>query len=59
MAQLFKKETGIHLYKDNEVMDIMDSIKEKWDEIKDTIRKEYELTDVPMILGSNLSVFMK
>lgn len=27
-------------------MDIMDSIKEKWDEIKDTIRKEYELTDV-------------
>ena len=24
----------------------MDSIKEKWDEIKDTIRKEYELTDV-------------
>lgn len=46
MAQLFKKETGIHLYKDNEVMDIMDSIKEKWDEIKDTIRKEYELTDV-------------
>lgn len=46
MAQLFKKESGIHLYKDNEVMDIMDSIKEKWDEIKDTIRKEYELTDV-------------
>lgn len=27
-------------------MDIMDSIKEKWDEIKETIRKEYELTDV-------------
>ena len=24
----------------------MDSIKEKWDEIKETIRKEYELTDV-------------
>ncbi len=24
----------------------MDSIKENWDEIKDTIRKEYELTDV-------------
>lgn len=27
-------------------MDIMDSIKKKWDEIKETIRKEYELTDV-------------
>ncbi|MBD5517156.1 MAG: hypothetical protein HDR07_01200, partial [Lachnospiraceae bacterium] len=24
----------------------MDSIKEKWNEIKETIRKEYELTDV-------------
>ena len=24
----------------------MDSIKEKWDEIKETVRKEYELTDV-------------
>ena len=27
-------------------MDIMDSIKKKWDEIKETVRKEYELTDV-------------
>ena len=24
----------------------MDSIKKKWDEIKETVRKEYELTDV-------------
>ena len=32
--------------KNNGDTDIMDSIKEKWDEIKDTIRKEYELTDV-------------
>lgn len=36
----------ILFFQNNEVTDIMDSIKEKWDEIKETIRKEYELTDV-------------
>lgn len=33
-------------HKTDEVMCTMDLMKEKWEEIKETIRKEYELTDV-------------